>query len=70
MSYMKTGTLTIRLDKELDRMLARVSKQSGKSRTQLAREALRRHLRIAQFDTPFADSAGLSTDDDVFSQVS
>lgn len=76
MSYMKTGTLTIRLDKELDRMLARVSKQSGKSRTQLAREALRRHLRIAQFDTlrrrimPFADAAGLSTDDDVFSQVS
>lgn len=73
---MKTSTLTIRLDKELDDMLSKASKQAGKNRSEIAREALRRQLRISQFETlrrkimPFAEARGFLTDEDVFSNVS
>lgn len=73
---MKTATITIRLDKDLDDLLARASKRSGKNRSEIAREALRRQLRLAQFEElrkrimPFAEARGLLTDDDVFSQIS
>ena len=73
---MKTASLTIRLDEELDRLLAKASRQSGRSRSDIAREALRRQLRIAQFDAlraklmPFAEARGYLTDEDVFSDVS
>ena len=39
---MRTGTLTIRLDKNLDDLLTRVSRRSGRNRSQIVREALRR----------------------------
>ena len=73
---MKTLTLTIRLDKDLDRMLTKVSRQSGQNRSQVAREALRRQLRISQFEAlrkrimPFAEAHGFLTDEDVFKKVS
>lgn len=73
---MKTATITIRLDKDLDDMLAKASKRSGKNRSEIAREALRRQLRLAQFEElrkrimPFAEARGLLTDEDVFSQIS
>lgn len=73
---MKTATLTLRLDKDLDALLARASKRSGKSRSEIAREALRRQLRLEQFEAfrkrvmPFAEARGFLTDEDVFSQVS
>ncbi|HDY88624.1 MAG TPA: CopG family transcriptional regulator [bacterium] len=73
---MKTSTLTIRLDKDLEKMLSKASKMTGKNRSEIAREALRRQLRISQFEAlrkrvmPFAEARGFLTDDDVFSKVS
>src|SRR4030042_31237 len=47
---MKTSTLTIRLDKDLDDLLTKASRRSGRNRSEIAREALRRQLRISQFE--------------------
>ena len=73
---MKTTTITLRLDKELNDMLTKVSKQSGKNRSEVAREALRRQLRLQQFEElrkrimPFAEARGYLTDEDIFSDIS
>jgi predicted transcriptional regulator len=73
---MKANTLTIRLDKDLNDLLSKASRRSGKNRSEIAREALRRQLRISQFDAlrrkimPFAEARGYLTDDDVFEKVS
>jgi predicted transcriptional regulator len=73
---MKTTTLTIRLDEDLDNLLSKASRQSGKNRSVIAREALRRQLRISQFDAlrrrimPFAEARGYLSDEDVFRDVS
>ena len=74
--YMKTSTLTIRIDKDLDDLLAKASRRSGRNRSEIAREALRRQLRISQFEAlrrrmmPFAEARGYLTDEDVFAEVS
>lgn len=74
--YMRTNTLTIRLDKDLDRLLTRASKRSRKNRSEIARELLKRQLRLEQFEElrkrimPFAEARGLLTDEDIFSQIS
>ena len=73
---MKKSTLTVRLDKEFDALLSRVSKQSGKSKSEIAREALHRQFRIEQFESlkrkaiPFAEARGYLTDEDVFREIS
>jgi len=73
---MKTTTLTIRLDEDLDKLLLKAARQSGKNRSAIAREALRRQLRISQFEVlrrrimPFAEARGYLTDEDVFRDVS
>jgi len=73
---MNKATLTIRLDKDLDKLLTKASKQSGKNRSEIARDALRRQLRLQQFEElrkrimPFAEARGLLTDEDVFSRIS
>ena len=76
MYYMKSSTLSIRVDPELDALLSRLSEEQGKSKSEVAREALRRQLRLAQFDRlrrrvmPFAESRGYLIDEDVFQEVS
>lgn len=73
---MKTSSLTIRLDKDLTDLLAMASRRSGRTRSEIAREALRRQLRINQFEAlrrkimPFAEARGYLTDEDVFADVS
>jgi len=73
---MKSATLTIRLDKDLDVLLSKASKKSGRNRSEIAREALRRQLRLQQFEElrkrimPFAEARGFLTDEDIFSQIS
>jgi predicted transcriptional regulator len=75
MSYMK-DTLTIRIDRETARMLARVARLSRRTQSQVARDALRRQLAIELFEqlrervAPFAEAKGFLTDDDVFKAVS
>ena len=72
----KTAALTIRLDPELQRQLARAAKRTGRSRSELARDALRRQLAVAQFQDlrrrimPLAEAAGYLTDEDVFRDIS
>ena len=76
MYYMKTSTLTIRLDKDLDDLLTKASKRSGKNKSEIAREALRRQLRLERFEElrkrvmPFAEGRGYLTDEDIFSKIS
>ena len=73
---MKTSALTIRLDPELEERLDRAAKQSGRTRSDIAREALRRQLALTQFEElrkrmmPFAEAAGYLTDEDIFRDVS
>ncbi len=73
---MKTSTLTIRLDEDLDRLLKKASKRLGKNRSEVAREALRRQLRVSQFEglrrriMPFAEARGFLTDEDITSELS
>lgn len=73
---MKTSALTIRLDPELEQQLERLAKRTGRTRSEIVREAIRRQLALAQFEDlrtrmmPFAEAAGYLTDEDVFRDVS
>ena len=70
------GTLTIRVDKDLERVLDRLCKQTGQSRSEIVRDALRRELSLRRFDDlrrrvlPFAEARGYLTDEDVVRDVS
>ena len=73
---MKTATLTIRLDSDLDKLLTKATRESGRNRSAVARDALRRQLRISRFDAlrrrimPFAEARGCMTGEHVFADVS
>lgn len=70
------SALTIRLDEELERRLDQICARSGKSRSEVVREALRRQLSLMQFEQlrertlPFAEAQGILTDEDVFRLIS
>jgi metal-responsive CopG/Arc/MetJ family transcriptional regulator len=72
----KTSTITIRLDEDLERELDRPCARTGRTRSDLARDALRRHLSLLRFERlrkkvlPLAELQGYLTDDDVFRDVS
>ena len=63
---------TVRLDEELDAALCRLARKSGRPKSDLIRDALRRHLALKRFDdlrksvAPFAAARGWLTDEDVF----
>jgi predicted transcriptional regulator len=73
---MKSSAITIRLDPELDRQVARAAKRTGLSRSEIVREAVRRQLALVQFQDlrrrimPLAEARGYLTDEDVFRDVS
>ena len=50
LSYMKTPTVTIRLDAKLQRELDRLSRQLGRSRSDLVRDAVRRQVALLRFE--------------------
>ncbi len=66
------ATLTLRIPDELDQELERQSAASHLSKSDLAREALQRYLRVAQLRSlrarlvPLAQSQDIHTDEDVF----
>ncbi|MEO6068873.1 MAG: ribbon-helix-helix domain-containing protein [Gemmatimonadales bacterium] len=70
------AAVTIRLDKELQRQLDRLSRELGQTRSEVVRDALRRQLALLQFEgvrrrmMPFAEARGYLTDEDVFRDVS
>jgi predicted transcriptional regulator len=73
---MKKSSLTIRLDESLEELLRKASRATGRSRSEVAREALRRQLSILEFESlrrrimPFAEARGFLTDEDVFESIS
>lgn len=68
--------MTIRLDARLQRDLDRVCRQTGLSRSEIVRDALRRQIAILRFEQsrrsllPLAEAQGILTDEDVFRIVS
>jgi predicted transcriptional regulator len=70
------STLTIRLDKDLQRLLDRLCKRTGRSRSDIVRDALRRELSLRRFQElrrrvlPFAEARGYLTDEDIVRDIS
>ncbi len=70
------GTLTIRLDDKLERELNRLAKTQRKTKSEIARELLRRHMLVRELDgirdklRPYAEAAGYLTDEDFFRNIS
>ncbi len=70
------SAVTIRLDDDLEQMLDRVCKETGRSRSDIVRDALRRQLTLLRFEQlrrkilPFAEARGYLTDEDVTRDVS
>jgi predicted transcriptional regulator len=75
MSDMRNA-ITIRLDPDLEKILDRVCRQTGRTRSDLVRDALRRQLSLLRFERlrrralPFAEARGYLTDEDVARDVS
>lgn len=70
------GTLTIRIDDQLERDLEELAKAMHRSKSDLAREMLRKRIAVERFRRlretalPFAEAAGYLTDEDIFRDVS
>ncbi|MDA2931024.1 ribbon-helix-helix domain-containing protein [Acidobacteria bacterium AH-259-O06] len=70
------STITVRVDEDLERMLDTVCGRSGRNRSEVIREALRRQLNVLIFEElrrrvmPFAEARGYLTDEDIFREVS
>lgn len=68
--------LTIRIDDELDKLLDETSKRLGRSKSDLARMAIKRQLRLEKFYElrktllPYGENKKWLTDEDVFREVS
>jgi metal-responsive CopG/Arc/MetJ family transcriptional regulator len=69
------ATITLRLPDNLDRELERRSAAQGVSKSDLAREALRRYLLVSDFRAlrtemvARAQALGIHTDDEVFRRL-
>lgn len=70
------GSLTVSLPPDISRELDALVKRTGKSRSEVVREAVRRQISLERFRAlreklvPKAQARGLYTDDDVFKLVS
>ena len=68
--------ITVRLDKKLDSELRALARKTGRPKSELIRDALRRQLAVTRFDelrrtvAPFAEARGWLTDEDVFRDLS
>ncbi|HVA81581.1 MAG TPA: ribbon-helix-helix protein, CopG family [Candidatus Binataceae bacterium] len=73
---MRTSAVTVRLDADLKPILDRVCRRLGRTRSEVMREALRRHLALARFEDlrarimPHAETRGFLADEDVFKTLS
>jgi len=70
------GTLTIRIDDELENNLDELAKRQHRTKSDLAREMLRKNVAVERFRElrrkalPLAEAAGYLSDDDVFRDIS
>jgi predicted transcriptional regulator len=68
--------ITIRLDPDLEKTLERLCRETGRTKSDLIREALRRQLGLLRFENlrrqvmPFAAARGYLADEDVFKNIS
>ncbi len=70
------GTLTLRIDSQLEKELVRLAKKAHRTKSDIAREMLRRNVALARFEEahrllrPYAEKAGYLTDEDFFRDFS
>ncbi len=70
------SAITVRLDDDLEQLLNEVARRSGRNRSEIIRDALRRQLARLAFEKlreqimPFAEARGYLTDEDLFRDVS
>jgi len=70
MYEMKTSAVTIRIEPDLQKLLDEVCKQSGRTRSDIVRDSLKRQLSIIRFEQlrrkilPLAEAQGYLTDED------
>ena len=74
---MKSSTVTIRVDAKLDRELKRLSRSLGQTKSDIARDALKRQVALLRFRktrqavlSEIEAKTGVLTDEDVFAIVS
>ena len=73
--YYVSRTVTLRLPEDLDSLLQDICRRTGRSQSDVIREALRRQLAMEGFEQlrrrvlPFAEARGYLTDEDVFRDV-
>jgi predicted transcriptional regulator len=71
-----SNSITIRLDSGLNELLDRLAEETGRTRSEIVREALRRQLSLFRFEQlrrrvlPFAEARGYLTDEDIARDVS
>lgn len=69
-------TVAVSLPAELTARLDLVAEEEGTSRSEVVRDALRRYLALREFQKaresviPYAEAAGVLTDEDVFRSMS
>jgi len=70
------GTLTIRIDDELENDLEQLAKSQHRTKSDLAREMLRKRVAVERFRElrrkalPLAEAAGYLSDEDIFRDIS
>ena len=70
------NVITIRLDEDLQRRLDNVCDRSGRTRSDVVRDAIKRQVSLIQFEQlrrdvlPFAEARGYLTDEDIVNNVS
>ncbi len=68
--------VTFRVDERLARLLERLSRRTGRPKSELIRDALERQFALMRFEdlrattAPFAEARGWPTDDDIFDEIS
>lgn len=70
------GTLTLRIDDEMEQQLEQLAQSRHTTKSQVVREMLKKNMALARFQAlreqavPYAEAAGYLTDEDVFRDVS
>jgi len=70
------GTLTIRIEDELDSELEKLARLQHRTKSDLVRDMLRKRIAVEKFRAlrrqalPLAEAAGYLTDEDVFRDIS
>ena len=70
------GTLTIRIDEQLENDLERIARTQHRTKSELVREMLRKRVAVERFRElrrralPLAEAAGYVSDEDIFRDIS